>query len=65
MPLETLHPDESALHHALRDALNQRLTSRFFCLDQRRANRGRDTFVDLDGLVTETERWLATRDPDR
>jgi hypothetical protein len=30
MPLAPLHPDERGLHHALRDALNQGLTSTDF-----------------------------------
>jgi hypothetical protein len=62
MPLEPLHPDEPALHHALRDALNQRLTSTdFFVWISITPTGAAQDFRDLNALVDHTERWLAER----
>lgn len=65
MPLEARHPDEVALHHELRDAFNQRLSSKgfFVWIDVRPTGKAR-RFRHLDRLVEETDRWLNRRDPD-
>lgn len=65
MPLEPLHPDEPTLHRALRDALNQRLTStNFFVLISIEPTGERTSFEDLDAIVTDVEEWLSRLDPD-
>lgn len=65
MPLEPLHPDEPALHHALRDMLNQSLTSTDFFVWIRVEPTGeRREFEDLGAIVADTEQWLSGLDPD-
>jgi len=63
--LEPLHPNEAALHHALRDALNRRLTTTdFFVWINIRPTGLRKNFENLDGIVEATEAWLLAQDPD-
>lgn len=66
MPLRPSHPDEPALHHELRDALNQRLTNGdFFVWISVRPTGERVEFEDLDAIVSKAETWLSSLDPDR
>lgn len=66
MEYRALHPDEIALHHELRDALNAGLTSKdFFVWIRVEPSGERRTFGDLDGLVGRIEGWLGQFDPDR
>lgn len=65
MALEPLHPDEAALHHELRDALNQQLTSTdLFVWIRVEPTGDAHGFEHLDRIVLETERWLSSLDPD-
>lgn len=59
------HRDESALHSALRDALNEELENKdfFVWLDVRPTGKARE-FDDLGKIVAETEGWLGSLDPD-
>lgn len=65
MEYRALHPDEVALHHELRDALNVALTSKDFFVWIRVDPSGeRRTFGDLPGLVGRIEGWLRQFHPD-
>jgi hypothetical protein len=65
VPLEPSHPDEAALHHALRDALNQELTNKnFFVWINVHPTGMSQEFEDLPSIVRETESWLSGLDPD-
>jgi hypothetical protein len=65
MPLEPRHPQEPALHHELRDALNRELrNTRFFVWIDVRPTGDRSTFEDLPRVVAHTELWLDSLDPD-
>ena len=65
MPLEPLHPDEPSLHHALRDALNQSLTSAdFFVLISVEPTGEVRDFDDLAAIVADAEQWLSGLNPD-
>ncbi len=65
MDLKPSHPDESDLHHQLRDALNKRLTSTdFFVWISVTPTGAGKQFADLESLVNAIEAWLATQDPD-
>lgn len=65
MDWQPLHPGESALHHALRDALNNRLTSTdFFVWINVTPQENATEFGDLEALVSKAETWLSTRNPD-
>jgi hypothetical protein len=65
VPLEPSHPDEPALHYALRDALNGRLTNTdFFVWITVRPTGEQQEFRNLDWIVHDTETWLASLDPD-
>lgn len=65
MDLRPVHPDEPALHHELRDALNKSLTTTSFLvwISVEPAGGSRQ-FDDLQKIVGEIERWLGTLDPD-
>jgi hypothetical protein len=64
VPFEPSHPDEPVLHSELRDALNQRLTStNFFVWIGVTPSGTTRTFENLDRIVQDTERWLASLDP--
>lgn len=66
MALTPSHPDEPALHHQLRDALNQTLTSRdFFVWINVRPTGERVEFENLEAIVSDAEQWLSSLDPDR
>jgi hypothetical protein len=65
MALVARHPDEVALHHELRDALNKSLlNSSFFVWIDVRPTGERKAFVDVEAIIADTERWLASLDPD-
>jgi hypothetical protein len=65
VPLEPLHPDEPGLHRALRDALNQGLSSTdFFVWITVTPTGNRKEFENLGSLVTAVESWLAGLNPD-
>jgi len=64
--MQARHPHEVALHHGLRDAFNQRLTSKgFFVWIDVRPTEEAQQFEDVDRLVAETEAWLDGLDPDQ
>jgi hypothetical protein len=65
MPLEPRHPDEPALHHQLRDALNEALTNTnfFVWIDVVPTGTGTE-LVQLPQIVNDTEQWLASLDPE-
>lgn len=65
MPYKASHPDETALHHALRDALNRGLknTNFFVWIRVKPTGRARP-FDDLPRIVDETETWLNSLNPD-
>jgi hypothetical protein len=65
VPLEPSHPDEPALHRALRDALNRELTTpNFFVWIKVKPTGKSREFADLPTIVRETESWLLALDPD-
>jgi hypothetical protein len=65
VPLEPLHPDEPALHHALRDALNRQLTDTdFFVWINVTPTGERTEFDDLSSIVRRTEQWLSSLSPE-
>jgi hypothetical protein len=65
VPLEPRHPLEPALHEQLRSAFNQGLRNKnFFVWIDVRPTGAAEEFADLAPIVQETERWLATQDPD-
>lgn len=65
MPFEPRHPDEPALHHQLRDALNAGLqnTNFFVWIDVWPSGEAK-TFQALETVVEKAERWLSSLDPD-
>jgi hypothetical protein len=64
MPLEPSHPDEPELHHQLRDALNEGLTSTdFFVWIRVRPTGHQKRFAYLPRIVEKTDKWLASLDP--
>jgi hypothetical protein len=63
--LEPLHPDEVALHHQLRNALNRALTSTdFFVWIAVEPSGERAEYENLAGIVGEAEQWLSGLNPD-
>jgi hypothetical protein len=65
MPLEFRHPDEQALHHQLRDALNRNLTSKDFFVWISVVPSGEASEIEtLDAIVAATDQWLAHLSPD-
>lgn len=65
MPYRASHPDETVLHHALRDALNHGLRNTNFFVWIRVKPTGRTTqFDDLPRIVNDTEIWLNSLNPD-
>jgi hypothetical protein len=66
MRLHPLHPDEPGLHHALRDALNERISNTGFFVWINVSPSGlQREYADLDRLVAGVQLWLDTLDPDR
>lgn len=63
--MEPRHPLEPKLHEDLRAALNAGLRNQdfFVWIDVRPSGVSND-FARLDHMVEETDRWLATLDPD-
>jgi hypothetical protein len=63
--LQPSHPNEPALHHQLRDALNAELTNNdfFVWIEIRPTGQSRE-LATLPSIVSETEQWLAGLDPD-
>jgi hypothetical protein len=63
--LAPLHPQEPALHHELRDALNKQLanTSFFVWIDVSPTGE-QPCFEDLSRMVADIQRWLDSLDPD-
>jgi hypothetical protein len=59
------HPDEAALHHALRDALNRGLKNQnfFVWISVQPTGQSRQ-FDDLANIVARTDAWLGTLNPD-
>jgi hypothetical protein len=65
MDLRPIHPDEPALHHELRDALNGGLANTdFFVWIDVTPTGGQRQFDDLERVVRGIEWWLGTLDPD-
>lgn len=65
MGLQPVHPDEPALHHELRDALNKSLTNTsFFVWINVTPAGGYTQFDDLGKIVRGIEWWLSTLDPE-
>lgn len=65
MPLAPLHPDEPALHHELRDALNAGLhNTEFFVWINVTPSGQAQSFGRLDDLVVSAAKWLSSLDPD-
>jgi hypothetical protein len=63
--MEPLHALEAALHHELRDVLNERLrNTNFLVWIDIRPTGDEKHLVDADQIVRETEDWLASLDPD-
>lgn len=65
MGLSPLHPDEPALHHELRDALNSGLVNQdFFVWISVTPSGSHESFSALDRIVRGVEQWLDALDPD-
>ena len=65
MNMKPSHPDEPVLHRQLRDALNEHLTStEFFVWITVHPTGEAKEFATLPGIAAETDKWLATLDPD-
>lgn len=65
MPFQARHPDETALHSEIRDALNSEIQSKNFFVWLNILPTGQGSEIDdLPGLVAETEEWLRSLDPD-
>jgi hypothetical protein len=65
MALSAPHPDESASHHELRDALNRQLTNtNFFVWIDVRPTGKHKGFSELEQVVKIVEEWLDDLDPD-
>jgi hypothetical protein len=65
MPLDARHPDELALHHQLRDALNRDLTNtNFFVWIDVRPTGKHKRFTELKQVVAAVDEWLSDLDPD-
>jgi hypothetical protein len=59
------HPDEIALHHELRDALNDSLTNKnFFVWINVQPTGDAKQFSNLDEIVGRVEGWLSDLNPD-
>jgi hypothetical protein len=65
MSLDPRHPDEPALHHELRDELNEHLTNpNFFVWIEVKPTGHQTELGEVAQIVNDTERWLGSLDPD-